>query len=124
MGIYLYLELFRQLAIVFIVLSLAACTNIVFNCLGSQYDSRSASFSNYLIRTTFGNYNQSITNYDAYIQTGLHCFILLTFFVYIIVWKGISFKEVKKFELDNNIVHPRKYCVEVEGLPKYGANAQ
>jgi hypothetical protein len=41
-----------------------------------------------------------------------------------ITWKGHSFKEIGKFERDNNIVHPRKYCVEVEGLPKFGVKPQ
>lgn len=124
MGTYLYLELFRQLAIVFVVLSLAVTTNIVFNCLGSQYDSHSASFSNYLIRTTFGNYNSAQTPSDTYVQTGLHCFVMLAFFAFVLVWKGYSFRQVRSFEHDNNIVHPRKYCVEVEGVPRYGASAE
>lgn len=123
-GIYLYIELFRRLAYVFLFLTLVETTRIVFNILGTGFSIYSPSFSTYTIRATLGNYNAAVTEYDVYVQTGLHCLAALAFFVFVVSWKVQSYKKRKEFERDNNIIHPKKYCVEVEGLPKFGVRAE
>lgn len=123
-GTYLYVELFRRLTWLFLFLSLLVVTPLVLNCLGNRYDQYTPSFSNYLIRTAYGNYNVRQTDYDAYLQTGLHAAVCLAFLIFIFIWKGHTHREIKKFEKDHNVVHPRKYCVEMEGLPKFSCHVE
>lgn len=67
-----------------------------------------------------GNYNTNFTNYDAYILTGCHCLTVLIFFIFFLFWKGHKYSEIESFEEDNDVIHPRKFCVEMCGLPIKG----
>lgn len=96
-GTYLYVELFRRLTWLFLFLSFLVVTPIVLNCLGNRYDQYTPSFSNYLIRTAFGNYNRMQTAYDPYLQTALHAAVCFAFFLFIFVWKAHTHREIKKF---------------------------
>jgi hypothetical protein len=65
------------------------------NVMGSGLSKYSLSYGTYLITTSLGknksnvgNYSKSLTAYDAYIQTGIHCLINLIFFIFFLVWKG------------------------------------
>lgn len=97
---------------------------MVLNILGGGFSQYSLSFGNYFIKTTLGNYDRQQTTSDAYVQTGIHCFVALSFFIFMITWKGHSYRQRAIFEKDNNIILPKKYCVEIEGLPKYNVKPE
>jgi hypothetical protein len=43
---------------------------------------------------------------------------------FMVTWKGHSLKKVDKFEWNNNLVHSRNICIEMEDLPKFIVNLQ
>lgn len=80
----------------------------------------SINFGNILIYSTLGNYSEELTGYDIYIQTGGHCLLCLLFFIFFIFWKVHNYSTLDNYENGDDIVHPRKFCLEVEGLPSHG----
>lgn len=127
-GIYLYIELFRRLGWIFLLFALINGLPIYMNVKGSGLSKYSLSFGTYLITTSLGNaiyyylgnYSQEFTGYDAYVLTGCHCLTLLIFFVFFLFWKAHKYSEIESFEEDNDVIHPKKFCVEMCGFPKTG----
>lgn len=94
-GIYLYVELLRRLAWIFLLLGLISGLTIALNVMGSGLSRYSLSYGTYLITTSLGkfkiyagNYSNKMTDYDPYIITGVHCMYNLIFFVFFLFWKG------------------------------------
>ena len=110
-GIYLYIELFRRLGWIFLLFALINALPIYMHVQGTGLSKYSMSFGTYLIMTSLGNYNKQFTSYDAYIITGCHCLTLLIFFIFFLFWKAHKYSEIESFEVDNDVIHPRKFCV-------------
>ena len=106
----------------FFFLAILECYIVVLNWSGSGLKEYSISFGNMFIYSTLGNSNRDVTGYDAYMQTAAHCAVNLFFFIFFIFWKVHKINTVDEYENGDDIIHPRRFCVEVEGLPTKGVS--
>ena len=75
------------------------------------------SFSNYLIRSTVGNYSKNMwTAIDGYLVTIIPAVNFLIMFLFYLCWKTHFFQCINHQEEDNSDVKPEKFCLEIEGL--------
>jgi hypothetical protein len=93
LGAYFYIEFFRRVTWLFFFFTLLVAVTIYINWKGSGMNAYSPSFSNYLIRSTVGNYSKNKwTGIDGYLVTIIPAFNFLIMFLFYLCWKAHFFQ--------------------------------
>lgn len=95
-GVYFYIEFFRRLCWLFLILTLIQGICIYINYQGTGLNNYSLSFSSFLIKTTIGNYSGSVltTNSDGLIIAYTPALGFLALFLFYFIWKIHFFRTI------------------------------